>query len=81
LVNRGTQILNNKEALQGVKSVGHTKLNISCQDVSPPKGFDMKNRTKPRIGLVDYHLECCIEARFRKITSTRKLSSVWLNCG
>jgi hypothetical protein len=30
-VNRGTQILNNKEALQGVKSVGHTKLNISCQ--------------------------------------------------
>jgi len=35
-----------------------------------PKGFDMENRPKPRIRPVDYHLECCIEARFLKIAST-----------
>jgi hypothetical protein len=39
---------------------------IACQDVSPPKGFDMKNRPKPGIRLLDYHLKCCIEARFWK---------------
>jgi hypothetical protein len=44
------------------------KLNTACQDVYPPKGFDMKNRSKPRIRSVDYHLECCMEVRFSKIT-------------
>ena len=47
----------------------------------PPKGFDMKNRPKPRIRSVDYHLECCIEARFWKIASTRKKSLVWMKWG
>ena len=37
-----------------------------CQDVPLPKGFDMKNRPKPRIRPVDYHWECCVKARFRK---------------
>jgi hypothetical protein len=35
----------------------------------------MKNRPKPRIRPVDYHLECCIEARFRKIASTGRKSA------
>ena len=50
---------------------------ISCQDVSPPKGFEMKNRPKPRVRPVDYHLECCIVARFRK---TAKGSASKLSC-
>jgi hypothetical protein len=41
---------------------------ISCQDISPPKGFEMKSRSKPRVRPVDYHLACCIVARFRKTT-------------
>jgi hypothetical protein len=40
---------------------------IACQDVFPPKGFDMKNRPKLRVRPVDYHLECCIVARFREM--------------
>jgi hypothetical protein len=36
----------------------------------------MKNRPKPWIRPVDYHLECCIEARFWKIASTRKEDSM-----
>jgi hypothetical protein len=35
------------------------------------KGFDMKNRPKPRIRPVVYYLECCIEARFLKIASRK----------
>ena len=54
----------------------NSKPRISCQDVSPPKGFDMKNRPKPRIRPVDYHLECCIEVRFAKITSTGRAETV-----
>jgi len=30
----------------------------------------MKKRLKPAIRPVDYHMECCIEARFWKIAST-----------
>jgi hypothetical protein len=30
---------------------------FSCQDVSPPKGFEMKNRPKPKVRPVDYHLD------------------------
>jgi hypothetical protein len=30
---------------------------ISYQDLSPPKGFDMKNSPKPKIRPVDYHLK------------------------
>ena len=41
-----------------------------CQDVSHSKGFDVKDRPKPRIRPIDYHLECCIEARFRNVAST-----------
>jgi hypothetical protein len=61
---------------------------IACQDVSPPKGFDKKNRPKPGIRLVDRHLECCLEARFWKIASTgrspwscrKNLSSTRIYC-
>lgn len=35
---------------------------ISYQDVSPPKSFDMKNRPKPKIRPIDYHLEYCMKA-------------------
>ena len=49
-----------------------SKARISCQDVLFPKGFGMRNRPKPRIRPVDFNLECCIEARFWKIVSTRK---------
>jgi hypothetical protein len=31
------------------------KKKVGCQDVSLPKGFDMRNRPKLRIRLVDYH--------------------------
>jgi len=37
----------------------------------------MKNRPKPRIRPVDYHLECCIEAGFWKIASIGR--SPWSN--
>jgi hypothetical protein len=49
---------------------------IACQDVSPPKDFDMKNRPKPGVGLVDCHLKCCIEARFWKNSKHGKESLV-----
>jgi len=40
------------------------KAQISCQDLPFPDGFDLKNKSKPWIRSVDYHLECCIEVRF-----------------
>jgi hypothetical protein len=40
-----------------------------CQDVSHPKGFNAKDRPKPGIRPIDYHLECCIEARFWNMAS------------
>jgi hypothetical protein len=46
---------------------------ISCQYVAPAKGFDMKNRPKPRGRLVDYHLGCCIETRFWKIARKKEV--------
>ena len=54
--------------------------NLSCQDVFTPKGFDMKNRPKPRIRPVDYHLGCCIEARFGEIAITGRTVRVRLGC-
>jgi hypothetical protein len=50
---------------------------ISCQDVSPSKGFEMKNRPKPTVRPVDIRLECCILAGFRKTT---KYSAFKLSC-
>ena len=49
--------------------IDYHKRSLVSSNVSPPRGFDMKNRPKPRIRPVDYHLECCIEAGFWKIAS------------
>jgi hypothetical protein len=48
----------------------NSNLQISCQDLPFPDGFDLKNKSKPWIRSVDYYLECCIEARFLKLAST-----------
>ena len=48
----------------------NSNLQISCQDLPFPDGFDLKNKSKPWIRSVDYHLECCIEARFLKLAIT-----------
>jgi hypothetical protein len=48
----------------------NSNLQIFCQDLPSPDGFDLKNKSKPWIRSVDYHLQCCIEARFWKLAST-----------
>ena len=41
--------------------LGSQKPRIACQDVLFPKGFGMKNKSKPFICSVYYHSKCCIE--------------------
>ena len=48
----------------------NSDLQISCQDLPFPDGFDLKNKSKPWIRSVDYYLKCCIEARFWKLAIT-----------
>jgi hypothetical protein len=46
----------------------------------PPKGFEMKNRPKPRVRPVDYNLEYYIVARFRKTTKYSAVNlSLYIN--
>jgi hypothetical protein len=52
----------------------YSRLRISCQFLHLPKGFDLKNKSTPWIRSIDYHLECCIDARFWKIAISRKKS-------
>ena len=41
---------------------------ISCQNILLPKGFGMKNKSKPWICSVYYHSKCCMEAEKLKTT-------------
>ena len=64
-----------------VRGFEFEKLNIACQNVPLPKGFDMKNKLKPRIRSVYYWLKCCMEVRFwkmRKDCSMMSLSILWI---
>ncbi len=56
------------------------KPRVSCQDVSFPKGFGMKNKAKPWIGSVCYYLKCCIGTKFSKMRSKGRNSwlGIWL---
>jgi hypothetical protein len=63
--------------VNGALPASKKEINISCQDLHFPDGFDLKNKSKPSIRSVDYDLESSREARFWKIAdagSTRELS-------
>jgi hypothetical protein len=60
-----------KAAMKNYSFMGTITLAKMC---CLPKSFGVKNRPKPRIRPVDYHLECCVEARFWKIAITGSYS-------
>ena len=53
------------------------KASIACQDVFSRKSFYMEDRSKPRITPFDYHLECCIEARFLKMARKKAFREIF----
>ena len=61
-----------KSTIPSLGSITIQKLNVACQDVPLPKGFDMENRSKPWICSVYYHSKWCMEIEKRKNNITRK---------
>jgi hypothetical protein len=57
----------------------NSNLWISCQNPHFPKSCGMKDKSKPQIEKVDFHLKCCIEAGVSEITlsGSSSLGKVW----